>query len=338
MPTSTGKTLCLYGYDPLDRQTTCAPFDQEAIQRFHCKARLATEVQDAVQRSIVQCEDRLLAERKYEGAKVEIALLATDLQRSVLHALDATSTRLFVYTPYGYRPMVNGVLGLLGFNGECPDRVTGHYHLGNGYRQFNPVLMRLNTPDSWSPFGKGGLNAYAYCEGEPILRSDPDGHSFGSVFTKPLKNIFTSRQSSSSVFKKLLAAEVVYLDGRPIKTLGGFSGDENTLFRVDLNKNQYRKLSKVKLRVDRHTAQMERENFSLVTKSDSDGLGSVPPPDGVGQTNISVRFKYLFGNANNLPMRQLLGSIERMDDAVAANRMLSKPPVSPARTVGSIRQ
>lgn len=198
--------------------------------------------------------------------------------------------------------------------------------------------MRLNTPDSWSPFGKGGLNAYAYCEGEPILRSDPDGHSFGSVFTKPLKNIFTSRQSSSSVFKKLLAAEVVYLDGRPIKTLGGFSGDENTLFRVDLNKNQYRKLSKVKLRVDRHTAQMERENFSLVTKSESDGPGSVSPPDGVGQTNISVRFKYLFGNANNLPMRQLLGSIERMDDAVAANRMLSKPPVSPARTVGSIRR
>ena len=68
----------------------------------------------------------------------------------------------------------------------------------------------------------------------------------------------------------------MYLDGRPIKTLGGFSGDENTLFRVDLNKNQYRKLSKVKLRVDRHTAQMERENFSLVTKSDSDGPGSVP--------------------------------------------------------------
>lgn len=56
---------------------------------------------------------------------------------------------------------------LLGFNGERPDPVTGHYHLGNGYRPFNPVLMRFNSPDSWSALGKGGVNAYAYCGGDP---------------------------------------------------------------------------------------------------------------------------------------------------------------------------
>jgi RHS repeat-associated protein len=104
-------------------------------------------------------------------------LLATDQQRSVLNALDATQPHLLAYTPYGHRPLANGLLSLLGFNGELPDPVTGHYHLGNGYRQFNTVLMRFNSPDSWSPFGKGGLNAYAYCLGDPMNRVELGGHS-----------------------------------------------------------------------------------------------------------------------------------------------------------------
>jgi RHS repeat-associated protein len=68
------------------------------------------------------------------------------------------------------------LLSLLGFNGERPDPVTGHYLLGNGYRAFNPVLMRFNSPDSLSPFGEGGLNAYAYCTGDPVNKTDQTGH------------------------------------------------------------------------------------------------------------------------------------------------------------------
>ncbi|WP_226489408.1 RHS repeat-associated core domain-containing protein, partial [Pseudomonas sp. B20] len=72
---------------------------------------------------------------------------------------------------------------LPGFNGEQPDPLTGHYLLGNGYRAYNPVLMRFNSPDSMSPFGKGGLNAYAYCVGDPVNRVDPNGHiSIGLSF------------------------------------------------------------------------------------------------------------------------------------------------------------
>ncbi|WP_338010005.1 RHS repeat-associated core domain-containing protein, partial [Pseudomonas sp. GM60] len=37
------------------------------------------------------------------------------------------------------------------------------------------VLMRFNGPDSFSPFGRGGLNTYAYCLGDPINLSDPNG-------------------------------------------------------------------------------------------------------------------------------------------------------------------
>jgi RHS repeat-associated protein len=65
----------------------------------------------------------------------------------------------------------------LGYNGERRDPLTGVTHLGNGYRAYNPVLMRFNAPDSWSPFGDGGLNCYAYCEGDPVNRIDPNGHS-----------------------------------------------------------------------------------------------------------------------------------------------------------------
>jgi RHS repeat-associated protein len=107
-------------------------------------------------------------------------LLATDQQRSVLSALDEHPPRSIAYTPYGHRPRENGLLSLLGFNGELPDPRTGCYHLGNGYRQFNPVLMRFICPDRFSPFGKGGLNAYAYCEGDPSNKVDPTGE-FGQL-------------------------------------------------------------------------------------------------------------------------------------------------------------
>lgn len=64
----------------------------------------------------------------------------------------------------------------IGFNGERRDPVTGCYHLGNGYRMYNPRLMRFHAADSMSPFGNGGLNSYAYCLGDPINLRDPSGH------------------------------------------------------------------------------------------------------------------------------------------------------------------
>jgi RHS repeat-associated protein len=170
--------LCHYFYDPLDRLTACTPSKEASTQRFYLKDRLATEVQGTVQRSIVQHEDHLLAQQTRQNGKAETAMLATDQHRSVLNALAAARPNLLAYTPYGHRPPENGLLSLLGFNGERPDPVTGHYLLGNGYRAFNPVLMRFNSPDSWSPFREGGLNVYVYCSGEPVNRSDQSGHMF----------------------------------------------------------------------------------------------------------------------------------------------------------------
>ena len=58
-----------------------------------------------------------------------------------------------------------------------PLRVAASWQaLGNGYRIYNPALMRFHGPDAWSPFGRGGLNAYAYAADDPVNHLDPSGH------------------------------------------------------------------------------------------------------------------------------------------------------------------
>ncbi|MET3454926.1 RHS repeat-associated core domain-containing protein [Pseudomonas kilonensis] len=123
----------------------------------------------------------LLAQQQHHGAIHETTFLASDAKRSVLHALGNGQREAIAYAPYGHRSE-GGLFSLLGFNGERTDSVTGHYLLGNGYRAFNPVLMRFNSPDSMSPFARGGLNAYAYCAGDPVNSDDPTGHFSMSVF------------------------------------------------------------------------------------------------------------------------------------------------------------
>jgi RHS repeat-associated protein len=179
---------CRYSFDPLDRLISQLQPDVPAHQRFYCKSRLATEIQGAIGHSIIQHDDWLLAQQQRQGDSLDTTLLATDIQRSVLHTLKANHQRQpIAYSPYGHRRAVSGLSSLLGFNGERPDPVTGHYLLGNGYRAFNPVLMRFNSPDSLSPFGFGGLNSYAYCLGDPVNRGDPSGH-ISSFITSAMKS------------------------------------------------------------------------------------------------------------------------------------------------------
>jgi len=114
---------------------------------------------------------------------MNITLHAVDNMGSVLWANKNGVTKNFTYAPFGGTATRNGEEILLpAFNGERLDPVSQNYHLGNGYRTYIPTLMRFNAPDSWSPFGRGGFNQYAYCSGDPINRSDPSGHmSTGSI-------------------------------------------------------------------------------------------------------------------------------------------------------------
>ena len=188
---STRARLCEYKYDALDRLINQHQPNAPTHQRFYCKSRLATEIHGTLWHSIIEHDDLLLAEQKREGSTTDTTLLATDLQRSALNTLkQGVAPHPVAYSPYGHRPALGGLLSLLGFNGERPDLTTGHYLLGNGYRAFNPVLMRFNSPDSLSPFGKGGFNAYVYCLSDPINKGDTDGHAPFNFITKPLSKIF----------------------------------------------------------------------------------------------------------------------------------------------------
>ncbi|MFA7891810.1 RHS repeat-associated core domain-containing protein [Pseudomonas putida] len=79
----------------------------------------------------------------------------------------------------------------LAFCGEWRDPLTCSYPLGNGHRHYNPSLMRFQTPDTLSPFGDGGVNAYAYCVGDPVNHSDPTGQK-PEDYVLPVLSILTN--------------------------------------------------------------------------------------------------------------------------------------------------
>jgi len=90
-------------------------------------------------------------------------------------AANTTATSPINYNPYGYSKMLIQGPYTSGFNGAYFDIHTHGYHLGQGYRMYSPALPRFTSPDFLSPFGRGGINAYAYCNGDPVNRIDPNG-------------------------------------------------------------------------------------------------------------------------------------------------------------------
>lgn len=196
MSDSTKNRLIGYRYDALNRLVSSDPVNDASCKRFYRESDLASEIKRCEQVSIVQYGNQLLAQQQRMGDSVSSSLLATDLQRSVINALRPSVQSGIAYSPYGHRHCESGLSTLLGFNGQRAEPVTGHYLLGNGYRALNPVLMRFNSPDSYSPFNSGGLNCYAYCGGDPINRFDPSGHSFISwFFAAPQARTLTMKQA-----------------------------------------------------------------------------------------------------------------------------------------------
>lgn len=134
--------------------------------------------------TLLRAAGHVLAQRDHEDA----AFYLSDLPGSVLGCLGRQMLSK-PYMAYGYEIDSVGS-SLLRFNGQRKEPATGNYLLGDGYRGFNPALMRFNGPDSVSPFGAGGVNAYCYCAGDPINKTDPSGHMLKWLFkAKPQSNI-----------------------------------------------------------------------------------------------------------------------------------------------------
>lgn len=187
-----------YHYDPLD---SLSSHDDTAgsisEQRFYRDGELASQLQAAQKKTFLRGSDVLLAQ--YQSAAADRSLLlAVNDSNSVLSEIETAATHARAYTAFGHSSGAATPLCPLGFNGEATEPDTGWQLLGNGYRAYNPLLARFHSPDNLSPFEEGGLNAYAYCEGDPVNFTDPTGHSLvGWVIRHLTKHRVSTAQTTT---------------------------------------------------------------------------------------------------------------------------------------------
>ncbi|CAM3686186.1 RHS repeat-associated core domain protein-containing protein [Pseudomonas reidholzensis] len=148
---------------------------QRQTRLFYRGDQLQLALSELDSRTLVGITGMSLAEVRASGSESETALLGFDSLGSIGHAYSRHQSHVFAYTSFGHTTDGDARV-LLGFAGQRRDAALGCYQLGNGYRSYSPVLMRFHSPDSWSPFARGGINAYAYCKGDPINTMDPSGH------------------------------------------------------------------------------------------------------------------------------------------------------------------
>lgn len=146
---------------------------------FYQKNAVQAVLQSDGNVTILRAPGAPLAEHGSASAHSRGFVLGCDQKGSPMTSMSTLETYTGRYTPYGSETTLPSVTG---FAGQLKFRSLPGYFLGNGYRFFNTVLMRFYSPDSLSPFAAGGINAYMYCAGDPVNRSDPSGHigEFGS--------------------------------------------------------------------------------------------------------------------------------------------------------------
>ena len=181
---TSGSLLSQYSYDAAGKLISQSIPDQPDTQLFYRQDKLISVKSGDRQVSYISAGNEYLGQSTQNGDSTEIQLWGSDANGSVLEWFDTAQPDQIhqqQYTPYGFSSPDSA--SSIGFNGQWRDPVTGWYHLGNGYRVYNPVLMRYHVPDPGSPFGTGEVNGYAYCLGDPINRIDPSGQwSFFGLF------------------------------------------------------------------------------------------------------------------------------------------------------------
>jgi RHS repeat-associated protein len=95
----------------------------------------------------------------------------------VITKMDGTPQEAMRYAAFGEPKVVSTISK--GYINERSDPETGLQYLN--FRYYDPALGRFISPDDWDPTLAGvGTNRYAYAGNDPVNKSDPNGHFFGS--------------------------------------------------------------------------------------------------------------------------------------------------------------
>lgn len=123
--------------------------------------------------------------RIFNESRQALAIQRGALSMAELIASDSMLSSVLTVCRHNFQPLSHSSFGfyqptaelLAGFKGERLDAITGMYGLGAGYRWYSTAVMRFLNPDSISPFGEGGISAYAYVHNDPVNLIDPDGRA-----------------------------------------------------------------------------------------------------------------------------------------------------------------
>lgn len=155
---------------------------------FYRNHNTVTKVSSSSSTTIFGTDSRPLGQKTSETS--EAKLLLVDDKNSIYSASEVNNIAT-QYSPYGH---ATNLPFLLGYNGELAQNHASIYMLGNGYRVYMPQLMRFISPDGKSPFGRGGVNAYAYCSNDPINYTDPSGQARNPLRTPVALTLTKSRR------------------------------------------------------------------------------------------------------------------------------------------------
>ncbi len=183
--------LVEYLYDGHNRLQASA-YGGRLVQRRYQDQRLDCTVQDGLVTQYLYTNECAVGVCQPGGQ----SLLMTDHAGSIVTEVNDAGTHHAAYSAYGERADDNDLRSLLAFNGEAREQTSGWYMLGNGYRAYNPGLMRFHSPDSLSPEASG-INPYVYVLGNPVNWRDPSGHR--AQGPKPDRSIvYTGRSKKGS--------------------------------------------------------------------------------------------------------------------------------------------
>jgi len=144
---------------------------------------------------------------------------------------ERTGSRMVSYSSYGFGGLSDSNSGL-GFCGYWSPMPIRNYLLGNGYRMYNPGLMRFHSADGLSPFAAGGINPYMYCNGDPVNMKDASGRAGTGI--KELLKQHGARKKYIRPLMKLLK-----LGGRESFTLISVNGEDATSFQITIASSGY---------------------------------------------------------------------------------------------------